>query len=112
MTEHHEDDWLDARLRDEAPYLDDTGFTARVMGQLPPRRRQSPWLRAAILVGITFIASVLAYVVSGGGVFLADAAAFVVAMPTLTVCALALCCGVLVTALGGYAAAKAQQQHS
>ena len=37
MDEKLQEDWLDARLRDEAPYIDDAGFTARVVQKLPAR---------------------------------------------------------------------------
>jgi hypothetical protein len=103
MDEQLQEDWLDAKLRDEAPYIDDAGFTARVMHQLPAPA-QSRRTRNVILLGTAIIASLMAYLVSGGGTFLADAAAFLVAMPLVTVCALAGITGVLVTAIGGYAA--------
>lgn len=99
MDPEAQEDWLDAKLREDAPYLDDAGFTARVVQQLPVRRRQSQKLRAAIILGITFLASVIAYVLTGGGAFLADAAAFLVAMPTTTLWILAACCGMVATGL-------------
>ena len=42
-----DDDWLDATLRDDgrehrAVYINDDGFTARVMARCPPRRRRCP----------------------------------------------------------------------
>ncbi len=36
-------DPLDALLREEAEYVADDGFTARVIQSLPPRRRRRPW---------------------------------------------------------------------
>ena len=103
MDEQLQEDWLDAKLRDEAPYIDDDGFTARVLHQLPARQ-QSRSLRASILLACTFVACVAAYFASGGGGFLSDSAAFLVAMPIWIVCALAMFCGLLVTALGTAAA--------
>lgn len=103
MDEHLQDDWLDARLREESPYIDDDGFTARVVRQLPARR-QSRSLRTAILLCASVVASMVAYVLSGGGAFLGDAAAFLVAMPLLTVCALAGVCALLVMVAGTAAA--------
>jgi ABC-type thiamin/hydroxymethylpyrimidine transport system permease subunit len=103
MDEQVQEDWLDARLREEAPYIDDAGFTARIVRQLPARR-QSNSLRGAILLAVTFVASVLAYFISDRGGFLADSAAFLVAMPVVTLCVIAICCGLLVTALGASAA--------
>lgn len=103
MNEQLQDDWLDARLRDEAQYIDDDGFTTRVVQQLPARR-QSRSSRSIILIGITLIASALAYLLSGRGAFLADSAAFLVAMPFRTICMLAICSGLVITAVGTSAA--------
>jgi hypothetical protein len=103
MDEQLQDDWLDARLREESPYIDDDGFTARVVQQLPARR-QSRSLRTAILLCATVVASVIAYVLSGGGAFLGETAAFLVAMPLGTVCALAGVAGLLVMVAGAAAA--------
>ncbi len=41
-------DPLDVLLREQAEYVADEGFTARVMNSLPPRRRRRSW-RAYIL---------------------------------------------------------------
>ena len=103
MPEQSQEDWLDARLRDEAPYIDDAGFTARVMQQLPaPARSRSS--RNVILFGMTIIASLLAYLLSGGGTFFADAAAFLVAMPLVTICAIAGASALVIMGLGAAAA--------
>lgn len=99
MDEQLQDDWLDARLRDEASYIDDAGFTARVAQQLPPRRT-SRASRSVILIGITVLACALAYLLSGGGEFLAHAAAFLVAVPFNTLVALAIISGLVITVLG------------
>ncbi len=96
MEEQLEEDWLDARLREEAPYIDDDGFTARVMQQLPAPRRRS--MRSAILLGTAVIACMFAVLLSGE--FLATTAAFLVAMPVVTVAAIALCAGLMVTIFG------------
>lgn len=112
LNEQNEDDWLDARLREEAPYLDDAGFTARVVQQLPtPARARST--RAVILLGFTIIASLLAYFVSGRGTFLTDTAVFLVAMPLVTVFALAGVCALVVMAVGtGAALAKSGERRA
>ena len=39
MNEETQEDWLDRRLRDAAPYIEDDGFTARVLRQLPAPQR-------------------------------------------------------------------------
>jgi len=112
MDEQLQGDWLDARLRDEAPYLDDAGFTARVVQQLPARR-QSSSVRAFILFGVTLLACVIAYFVSGGGSVFANAAEFLVAMPFVTVCVIAGGCALMVTLLGASAAViGAREQRS
>ena len=103
MEEQLQEDWLDARLRDEARYIDDDGFTARVVQQLP-RRRQSRSSRSVILLGVTLIACALAYLLSGRGGFITDSAAFLVAMPLPTIYLLAIVSGVLITAVGASAA--------
>ena len=112
MNEQLQEDWLEAKLREEAPYLDDAGFTARVMRQLPARR-QSSSLRAFILLAVTFVACALAYYLRGGGVVFANAAEFLVAMPFVTVCVIAGACALLVTLLGASAAVvKEREQRS
>jgi hypothetical protein len=52
------EDQMDALLREQNTYVDDNGFTARVVKSLPRRRRA--WLRPVILLGATAIGSVLA----------------------------------------------------
>jgi hypothetical protein len=52
------EDQIDALLREQNPYVDDKGFTARVVKSLPRRRRAR--LRPVILLGATVIGSVLA----------------------------------------------------
>lgn len=61
-----DDDWLDAMLREDgrdhrAAYLDDGGFTARVMAALPPPAALPAWRKPALTalwatagVGIAF----------------------------------------------------------
>lgn len=71
MDENLQEDWLDAKLRDEAAYIDDAGFTAHVVRKLPARRVRHS-LRAVILLGLTVVASAIAYLLSGGGWFIAE----------------------------------------
>jgi hypothetical protein len=71
MDENLQEDWLDARLRDEAAYIDDGGFAARVVQRLPARPARHT-LRAVILLGVTLLASVIVYRLSGGGWFIAE----------------------------------------
>ncbi len=81
MNENLQEDWLDARLREEAVYVDDAGFTARVVQKLPPARQIRYATRSAILLGLTVLASVIAYFVSGGGMFIAESMARIALLP-------------------------------
>jgi hypothetical protein len=101
------EDWLDAKLRDEMPYIDDAGFTARVVQQMPVRKRASRKLRATVLLLATFIASVVAFVFAGPSVV--SATAFLFALKPVTIAILAGCIVMLLTVLGGsYALTKAR----
>jgi len=104
MEQVNQEDWLDRELREAAPYIDDDGFTARVLQQLPPPRRRHDVLRAAILLGMTLLASVLAYVVSDGGRFVTVTVERLAALPALWVFALAAASGLVVAAGGATAA--------
>src|SRR2546429_9027903 len=92
MNQEH---WLDRELRDAAPYIDDEGFTVRVLQQLPPPRRRQDLLRAVILLGTAFLASVLTYVVSDGGRFISVTLERLAALPALWVFVLALTSGLV-----------------
>ena len=103
MDEIKQEDWLDRQLREAAPYIDDEGFTARVLQQLPPRRARRSF-RGAILLTITLLASVLAYLLSDGARFLVVEATRLTTLPTLWLFVLALGSGILVMAGGVIAA--------
>ncbi len=107
MDEQLQEDWLDARLRDEAPYIDDAGFTARVMQQLPaPRQtRSSRGVRSCSRSPSSPASRPTSLPAAAG--FVGESAAFLVAMPIWTVCVLAGFSGLLVMALGTAAAMKA-----
>src|SRR6266542_1882598 len=109
MKQVNQEDWLDRALREAAPYIDDEGFTGRVLQQLPPPRRGHDLLRAAILLGMTLLASVLAYVVSGGGRFLSITLERLMALPALWGFVLALASGLVVAAAGAIAAMSSGQ---
>jgi hypothetical protein len=104
MKQVNQEDWLDRQLREAAPYIDDDGFTSRVLQQLPPPRRANDLLRGAILLGMTFLASVLAYVVSGGGRFVSMSIERLASLPALWIFGLALATGLVISALGATAA--------
>ena len=44
-----DDETLDRQLREAVPYINDDGFTARVIARLPAARREPQWLRAMIV---------------------------------------------------------------
>src|ERR1044071_7170089 len=102
MDENLQEDWIDARLREEASYIDDAGFTARVVQKLPASRvRQS--LRGIILLGVTLAASAIAYLLSGGVWFIAEGVArfALLPLPVIWLCAAAATSLVMA---GGFAA--------
>jgi hypothetical protein len=57
MNAPEEKDPIDALLREQNAYVEDGGFTARVVKSLPHRR---VWLRPALLLGATAIGVTLA----------------------------------------------------
>ena len=61
-----------ARHRDS--YINDDGFTLRVVDALPARTRLTAPMRSAILGGITLFAALFVALFAGGGNFLVDAA--------------------------------------
>ena len=103
MEEKVQEDWLDARLRDEAAYIDDAGFTSRVVQKLPARSVRRSY-RAAILLMVTVAASVAAYFLAGGSWFIAERLTLFAMMPTTTVLLTAVMATVLIMA-GGLAMA-------
>jgi hypothetical protein len=63
-----DDEMLDRQLREAVPYIDDDGFTARVMLRLPTTRREPRWLRVMIVLGLALLGTGVAYVIGGGHV--------------------------------------------
>ena len=104
MNEQIEPDWLDRKLQEAAPYIEDDGFTARVLQQLPAPQLRWEFLRPLILVGMSAFASALTYVLSDGGRFLLVEMFKLTTIPTLWVVAFALASGMLVMAGGIFAA--------
>ena len=103
MQNTSQEDWLDRQLREAAPYIDDDGFTRGVMAQLPAPRQQRP-ARATILLGLTILGSLLAYVVSGGGRFITHELMRLATLPMWWLLLAALSSGVFVAAIGFAAA--------
>jgi len=106
MDDNLQEDLLDARLREESAYIDDAGFTARVVQKLPAHRVR-PSLRALILLGVTLVASVSAYLLSGGGWFIAEGVTRFALLPLPLILLSAAGATILVMA-GGLAAAVAK----
>jgi hypothetical protein len=98
------DNLLDARLRHEAPYIDDAGFTARVMKQLPRRRWSWSTQRAFIIFAATLVSVVIAYFASGEGMFVQDAFARAASLRPLQLLLLVFACGTGMTIAGLWAA--------
>ncbi|HXL24518.1 MAG TPA: hypothetical protein VN942_03120 [Chthoniobacterales bacterium] len=110
MNEQIEQDWLDRKLQEAAPYIEDDGFTAGVLQQLPTPQLRWQFLRPLILVGMSAFASALTYVLSDGGRFLLVEMFKLTTIPTLWVVAFALASGMLVMA-GGIFAAMSKTSH-
>jgi len=106
-------DELDRPLREAASDIDDNGFTARVLQQLPAPRRTRRSFRGAVLLAAAVLASALAYVASDGGRFIIVAMERLVMLPAVWLFALALGSGLLVMTAGAVAAiAKASELQS
>ena len=103
MDEELQEDWLEQRLREEVPYIDDAGFTAQVVRKLPATGSRRSW-RAAILLCVTLLASILTYLISDGGHFLVVAAYRLAAMPLLFISLVAISCTLVLTAVAASAA--------
>jgi len=110
MNEQIEQDWLDRKLQEAAPYIEDDGFTAGVLQQLTTPQLRWQFLRPLILVGMSAFASALTYVLSDGGRFLLVEMFKLTTIPTLWVVAFALASGMLVMA-GGIFAAMSKTSH-
>ena len=93
-----DDETLDRQLREVMPYIDDEGFTARVMARLPAARREPRWLRAMILLGLTLLGSAVAYLVSGGGRFVREGVIQLSDFPIWLLLVFAFGCGLVVGA--------------
>ena len=61
-----DDETLDRQLREAVPYINDDGFTSRVIARLPAARREPQWLRAMIVLGLALLGTGIAYLLSGG----------------------------------------------
>ena len=110
MNEDVQNDLLDRQLQEAAPYIEDDGFTARVLQLLPVPQRWGQFVRPLILVGMSALASALTYVLSDGGRFVVVEIFKLTTIPTLWLVAFALGSGMLVMA-GGIFAAMSKTNH-
>jgi hypothetical protein len=105
MEEMIQEDPLDRQLREAAPYIDDAGFTARVVSKLPPGRARRS-MRGIILVAITALGSAIAYALSDGGRFVNEAVMRLSTFPIWILLVFAFGCGLVVGACAVIAAIR------
>ena len=98
MNARTDDETLDRQLREAVAYIDDNGFTARVMARLPSARREPRWLRAMILLGLALLGSGVAYLISGGGRFVREGVIQLSDFPIWLLLVFAFGCGLVVGA--------------
>ena len=108
MDEKLQEDGLDARLRDDASYIDDAGFTSGVVQKLPARQVRRSY-RAFLLLGITLAACLAAFWLAGGTSFAFDTYANMAMMPVTWMWVTAAAAAILVMA-GGLAAAVSRSR--
>jgi hypothetical protein len=92
-----DDETLDRQLREAAPYIDDEGFTARVMAKLPAAHREPQWLRAIIVLGLALLGTAVAYLI-GGGRFVREGMIQMADFPIWLLLVFAFGCGLVVGA--------------
>jgi hypothetical protein len=92
-----DDETLDRQLRDAVPYINDDGFTARVIASLPAARREPRWLRALIVLGLALLGTGVAYVI-GGGHFIREGIIQFANFPIWLLLVFAFGCGLVVGA--------------
>lgn len=98
------DESLDALLREQTAYIDDNGFTARVMHQLPARPRSMQTQRSLIILGASILSVIVAYFASGEGMFVGQGFARIAALPPLQLIGLLVACGIAMLGAGVWAA--------
>jgi hypothetical protein len=98
------DNLLDTRLREETLYLDDAGFTARVMKQLPRRRFALSTQRNLVIFIATIVSVVIAYFASGEGMFVHDAFARAATLQPVQLLLIICACATVMTVAGLWAA--------
>jgi hypothetical protein len=79
------------------PYINDDGFTARVIARLPAVRREPQWLRALIVLGLALLGTGIAYFI-GGGHLVRDGLVDLANFPIWLLLVFAFGCGLVVGA--------------
>jgi hypothetical protein len=97
MNETLEIDPLDRQLREAQPYIDDNGFTTRVLSKVPAPRRRRNAFRLVVLPLLALLGSASAYVLSGGGEFLTINVVRLASLPTLWLLGVAFGIGLVMT---------------
>jgi hypothetical protein len=100
MSSFIDDEQLDRQLREAVPYIDDNGFTTRVLQGLPAQAAAPDRLRGTVLIIAALVASVLAYFLSGGGRFVDDLIVRLFALSPLWLLGVAGASGIIVGVLG------------
>jgi hypothetical protein len=98
------DELLDARLREEMLYIDDDGFTARVMQQLPSRPSSIQMQRSFVILGAAILSVIVAYFASGEGMFVRQIFTWLTLLPPLQLLTLLVVSGVSALGAGLWAA--------
>src|SRR5213083_1545267 len=93
-----DDETLDRQLREAVPYINDDGFTSRVIAMLSVGRREPQWLRAMIVVGLALIGTGMAYFLSGGGSLVRHGMVQIADFPIWLLLVFAFGCGLVVGA--------------
>src|SRR3954468_13502191 len=110
MHETQEIDWLDRQLREAVPYIDDDGFSRRVLQRLPARRSSLQRFRSVIIFGATLIACLIAYLLSDRGEFVLQAVNRMAGMSPLMLVGIAIFAGILIALAGSVAAISRNHQ--
>src|SRR5947199_10205983 len=101
-----DDETLDRQLREAVPYINDDGFTARVIARLPAARHEPQWLRAMIVLGLALLGTGIACCLSGGGTLFRQGMGQMADSPSGLLLVFAVGCGRLVGAFASILAIR------
>ena len=62
MKDREKEDWLEMSLSESEPYIDDDGFSKRVLHNLPARVERPEWLKAVILLSAAALSSICVFI--------------------------------------------------